>query len=89
MGVMSPKLLEEQRKYKTDLRWRVLKAPCPRCKAKPGSPCQGPRRPIADYHAVRGDEAKRLGFVMGRRITAGPPPEPLAGQQGSRKRAKR
>jgi hypothetical protein len=60
-------LREEQRKYKIDLQWRVLKAPCPRCKAKAGESCRSPRRPIAGYHWDRANEAKRLGFVMGRR----------------------
>ena len=69
MGIMSPKLLAEAKKYRLDLIKRVLKAPCPRCKAKPNEPCvgkQGPFRGSGTQHASRHNEAKRLGFVEGK-----------------------
>jgi hypothetical protein len=69
MGVMSPKLLAEAKKYRLGLIKRVLKAPCPHCKAKPGETCVGKLGSMTKtgiQHASRHNEAKRLGFIEGK-----------------------
>jgi hypothetical protein len=56
------------REYAIELYGRVIKAPCPLCKARVGEPCVRPQTgdPVGWTHAARHDEAKVLGFVKGR-----------------------
>jgi len=61
------------KEYLLDLRERVLRAPCPRCKAKPKQLCRGidqrsgrKRDWATSTHWDRHNEAKRLGFVHGK-----------------------